>query len=135
MSDWDAVANKFVGAFGDAVHEIRKSVPTEGIAERAMEAMASVTPSGRTMPVQTDGGLVQLPVEGLMGIVNEINARQRAAIEELASRVGEMAGLSDGSRPGLVREDGDRLLVRIEWFVLSVSKEVALKVASLGCIP
>lgn len=137
---WQEIAKKFATIFQDRAWKIRREIPTEGIAEKAAEA-AIIAGINRpnAVPVETEQGPVQLPVEGLLEMFNEINRRHRAKIRELAESVGEITGEMEIVErivtDCLVREEEDRIVVRVDGFVVSVSKDVAFKAVSLGMLP
>lgn len=136
--DWSLVAEKFADIFEGESHAIRRSMPeADEIASAALGALNEASLSGRSFPVNTDEGLVEIPVEGLMEILNQINSRQRSAIQIMAEKIGTIVSLAEypHSSSRLVGESVDTISVRLEWFVLSVEKNEALKVVSLGGLP
>jgi hypothetical protein len=136
--DWSLVADKFADIFESAAYQIRRVLPSEAddIVAVSLEALANETVlSGHKFPVRTEQGLVELPIEGLMEMVGAINSKQKASIRSMAERLGTIVSESPETSLRLVAERCDSIAVRVDSFVLSVDKNLALKVVSLGCIP
>lgn len=140
MTDWNSVAEKFALIFGARVSEIRMDIPVEEIVEHAVEAVQTANGNSRTFPVQTEDGVVDIPVEGLVEVITRINNKHKETIRDLASRIGIVIGEASGPRFAegdrrLVGEEADTIALEVEGMVLSVEKDVALKVVSLGILP
>lgn len=136
--EWSLVADKFADIFEGEAHRIRRFLPeADEIVNAALDALNETSLSGRKFPVNTEEGLVEIPVEGLLEMVNQINARQKSAIQAMAEKIGTIVPITESSRSPsrLVGESVDTISVRLEWFILSLGKNDALKVVSLGGLP
>lgn len=140
MTDWDSVAEKFSLIFELRVSEIRMDIPADEIVGAAVEAVDKAHDNSRTFPVQTEDGVVDIPVEGLVEVITQINNKHKEMILGLASRVGVVLGktssrtLSEEERR-LVGEDSDAIRIQVEGMILSVKKDIALKAVTLGVLP
>lgn len=140
MTDWNSVAEKFALIFEARVSEIRMDIPADEIVGSAVEAVQTARENSRTFSVQTEDGVVDIPVEGLVEVITRINNKHKEMIHDLASRVGVVLGktssrtLAEEERR-LVGEDSEAIRIQVEGMILSVEKDMALKAVSLGVLP